>query len=525
MKRRSFIQRTSAVTLPILMGGFPVHAFGRNYRLAAMTGLTQETDRVLILVQLNGGNDGLNTVLPLDQYSPLSAARANILIPESRALKLDDKTGLHPAMSGMHHLYEDQKLAIVQGAGYPDPNFSHFRSTDIWTTASEADVVLDTGWLGRYLDTLYPGFPEGYPNEAFPDPPAITIGSVVSATCQGPVANLGLALTDPDNVNTLLTGGTAPVPATPYGHELTFLRQTMLQTNQYITVIEAASQLGQNLSTQYPATGQNRLADQLKIVARLIAGGLKTRVYVVNLGGFDTHTGQVDTSDHTTGTHANLLQTLSDAIAAFQDDLSLLGLEDRVVGFTYSEFGRRIGSNSGSGTDHGAAAPLFVFGAQVNGKIFGENPVIPAEVSSRDNLPMQVDFRSVYASLLMDWFCVEEEVIRSVLFADFQHIALIKTSTPVPDPPFTGTVAVLGTPAPNPFAATTTIPFQTPAGHVLIQLFNAAGQRINTLTDQAYEAGSYEIPLDGEGLSPGVYYCRLQQGGHQMVLPLVKTGK
>ncbi|TAE51791.1 MAG: DUF1501 domain-containing protein, partial [Bacteroidetes bacterium] len=381
MKRRQFIKRsTAAATLPILLGGFSIHAFGRNPKLAMMTNLTTETDHVLVLVQLNGGNDGLNTILPLDQYTNLAQARANILIPDTQALTLSGATGIHPAMSGMKSLFDETRLAVVQSVGYPDPNFSHFRATDIWTTASDADQYLTTGWLGRYLNTIFPDYPTGYPSAEETDPPAITIGSIVSSTCQGPVVNLGLAISDPDAYGQLITGGTDPVPNTPYGHELQFLRQTMVQTNQYLNVIQDAAAQASNLSTLYPAAGQNKLADQLKIVAQLIAGGLKTRVYITSLGGFDTHAAQTDSSDTTTGQHANLLGALSQAITAFQDDLDLLGVADRVVGLTYSEFGRRIKSNASLGTDHGTAAPLFVFGTRVNGQVFGANPVIPAGV-------------------------------------------------------------------------------------------------------------------------------------------------
>ncbi|MDX2284522.1 MAG: DUF1501 domain-containing protein [Bacteroidia bacterium] len=513
MNRRSFIFRSAAAaTLPVLLNGFPVRAWARNKRLAALTGLDTETDRVLVLVQLNGGNDGLNTVLPLDQYSSLARARANILIPDTQALLLEGNAGLHPAMSGMHSLFQEKLLAVVQSAGYPNPNFSHFRATDIWTSASDADEVVTSGWLGRYLDTEYPGFPEGYPSAEFPDPPAITIGSVLSATCQGPVMNMGLAITDPDNVTELLNGGSDEIPNSRYGYELNFLRQTVRQTNQYLDVIQDASGMGQNLSPLYPEAGANRLADQLKIVARLIAGGLKTRVYVVGIGGFDTHANQVDSSDNTQGNHAALLRNVSDAIAAFQDDLGKLGLADRVVGMTFSEFGRRIKSNASLGTDHGSAAPLFVFGSQVNSKVFGTTPVIPSSVTDQDNLPMQHDFRSVYASLLQDWFSVPAETIQAVLFDEFQYIPLIRKPGSTPE---IGDVPVLMPLQPNPFFSTAKLVFQTPGGRVQIRLFDGSGRTVALVTDQEFDRGEYELPFDGSALAEGAYYLRLQQGSHQ----------
>src|SRR5690606_27957596 len=140
----------------------------------------------LVLIQLNGGNDGLNMVIPLDQYSGLTSVRGNLVLPESSVLALTDLTGLHPKMTGLKTLFEEEKLSVIQSVGYPDQNRSHFRSTDIWTTASDSDEYLTTGWLGRYLDLKYPGYPVGYPNEEHKDPFAITLGTVVSETCQGP---------------------------------------------------------------------------------------------------------------------------------------------------------------------------------------------------------------------------------------------------------------------------------------------------------------------------------------------------
>jgi uncharacterized protein (DUF1501 family) len=183
---------------------------------------------------------------------------------------------------------------------------------------------------------------------------------------------MGLAITNP-NTAYILPGGTDTPPDTPAGHELTFLREVAQQTSLYATVIKNAAGKGKNLSTLYPTAGSNTLADQMKIVAQLISGGLKTRIYVVSLGGFDTHSGQVVAGATETGTHATLMGRISGAITAFMDDAKLQVFESRVLGMTFSEFGRRIKSNASTGTDHGTAAPLFVFGAGVQGGILGTN--------------------------------------------------------------------------------------------------------------------------------------------------------
>lgn len=518
MKRRSFLKKSAlATSLPIMLGGIPINAISKSASLKALTGMATELDRVLVLIQLNGGNDGLNTVIPIDQYANLSAVRNNIVIPETSILPLTTETGLHPAMTGMQSLYTENKLAVVQSVGYPDPNFSHFRSTDIWTSASPSNEVYETGWMGRYLDSEYPGYPDGYPNPDNPDPLAITVGALVSPTCQGMTANLGIAIQDPDAFNQLLTGGVDTAPNTPYGHELTFLRQTILQTNLYIETIKDASAAGMNQSSLYPMERENPLADQLKIVARLIHGGLQTRLYIVTLGGFDTHANQVEMGDPLTGQHNRLLTYLSQAVTAFQDDLELMSIDERVMGMTFSEFGRRIGSNGSFGTDHGAAAPLMLFGTKVNGQLYGSNPIIPAVVNPEDSLPMQYDFRSIYGSVLMDWFCVEEDTVKNFLYDDFQHIPVVEnactTSTSIND--LQEVSHLLGQNYPNPFSGTTRIPFKSEGGRVQIQVFDSTGRSIKTVTDQNFAPGEYEVTFDGHDLPGGIYYYRMQHQDRQ----------
>ena len=379
MKRRDFFKQTlpATVMLPALINGFSVKAHTAHSALVqAIAWSNTDTDKVLVIIQLNGGNDGLNMVIPIEFYSNYFNARQNIAIPQNKILALNGKpaTGLHPGMKGMQTLYNEGKLNIVQAVGYPTPNFSHFRATDIWMTAADSSDILTSGWTGRYLNVEYPNFPNGYPNSQMPHPLAIQIGSVTSLTLQGPAVNMGMSISDPTSFYNFISGIDDPVPATSWGKELKYIRSVTQQTQQYAAVIKDAAA---NVPTQgvYPAN--NDLAAQLKIIARLVKGGLKTRVYMASTGGFDTHSNQVNTIDTTTGTHANLMIRISDAIKAFMDDAKALGIEDRVIGMTFSEFGRRIKSNSSSGTDHGAAAPLFVFGSQVTSGITGKNPLLP----------------------------------------------------------------------------------------------------------------------------------------------------
>jgi uncharacterized protein (DUF1501 family) len=525
MKRRKFITAISAASvLPSLLDGFSFKAFAASPLLHALAS-SANNDHVLVLIQLNGGNDGLNTVIPLDQYANLSSARSNILIPSAQVLALNGTiaTGLHPAMAGFQQLYNNGLATIIQGVSYPTPNFSHFRATDIWLTGSDSDQVLSTGWTGRYLDYEYPNYPVGYPNATVPDPLALEIGSTISLALQGPAVSMGMSITDPTNFYNLINGIQDPAPNTNYGKELTYIRQVSQQSQAYSTVIVNAANNVTQQSPNYPAAGTNSLADQLKIVARLIAGGLQTKIYMVNLGGFDTHAAQVDASGTTTGVHASLLSKLSTAIAAFMDDLNYLSIADRVVGMTFSEFGRRIISNGSAGSDHGSGAPIMLFGNPVQNRILGDNPVIPPNASVNDNVAMQYDFRSVYASVLNKWFCVPETDLHQYVLPNFQLLEIIQNNrcvTGIHEANQKAGENIVWN-DPNPFTSSTYITFKSKGGHILLQVFNSEGKLLKTLADGDYDAGTYKIWYENEGHSSGLYYLRLQNESLQQVKNMV----
>ena len=517
MKRRKFLHTAgSAISLPILLNGMSISAMPKS---SIFNAIDNDSDRVLVLIQLIGGNDGINTIVPLDQYDNLMNVRGNIMLPQSSLINVNDTLAFHPNMSGIKNLYDDAKLGIVQGVAYPNQNRSHFRSTDIWTSGSPADEFWTTGWIGRHFDELYEGFPEGYPNETYPDPFAITMGNIVSETCQGIAANYSLTLNDPFSLSQLSEGEEGELPDNYYGEELSFLRTTIAQTNAYSETIIAAAEGGANV-VDYPE--DNRLAQQLKNVALLIAGGLGTKVYVVSLGGFDTHANQVVEGDVTTGEHAILLSTLSEAIASFQEDLKQLGLEERVVGMTFSEFGRRIRSNDSLGSDHGTAAPLLLFGSCVNPSILGDNPEIGTEVDIQEGVPMQYDFRDIYGSILMDWFEVSEDNVRSLLHQEFQHLPILQpclTSVDI-DPVPVDELKL--TCFPNPFRDVVQIKFNCGNEQVRLSIFDALGHEIKVIMDKQLAAGEHQVAFDGRGLSPGSYFYRLQIGQQQKTRKIVK---
>jgi uncharacterized protein (DUF1501 family) len=426
MNRRKFLGNTALFSVPLMLQGVPVFAGDGALHpfLQALTMPTGNCDKVLVVIQLNGGNDGLNMVIPLDRYTELNAARASVMIPAASVLPLTGTTttGLHPSMTGIRDLYNNGKVNFVQGVSYPNPNFSHFQAQDIWFSGANVIPTPDTGWLGRQLNTSYPGYPVGYPNTTNPDPLAIQIGGALPLSLQGPSISMGYNAPNPAALVNVANGTTSPAPNNDYGTELTFLRLMKDQSNAYASRITASYNAQATLSTMY-ATSGNSLSDQLKVVARLIGGGLKTPVYVVNHpDSFDTHADQVVAGNTTTGNHANNLAKLSVAISAFQDDITKMGKADKVTGMTFSEFGRRVISNASSGTDHGAGAPVIFFGAGITGGVTGTSPFIPAVSNGGTQVPMQFDFRQLYATVMQKWLCMTPAESQTILNGTFNTI-------------------------------------------------------------------------------------------------------
>lgn len=532
MDRRKFLRNTvpAAITMPAFINGFSFTAHGAapNSLLAGLLGETASNDHVLVLIQLGGGNDGLNMVIPLDMYANYYNARPNVAIQQSRVLRLDgtDRSGLHPAMTEMQNMFNTGKMNIVQSVGYANQNFSHFRSTDIWMTGDNSNDRFNRerrGWLGRYLESEYPGYPDAYPNAEMPDPLAIQISSIPTVVVQGSIFSMGLSITDPENVyNFTNPFSDYPLTAAYANKELRFLRVISEKTKIYSDIIRAAYRRAANMAA-YP---QNSLAQQLQIVARLIKGGLKTRVFTVSVGGFDTHKKQVNASDTSTGNHAKLMKDLSSAINAFQNDMELMGTDDRVLGMTFSEFGRRIKSNASLGTDHGAAAPLLLFGKHVKKGILGNSPDIPSDINVVNNVPFQYDFRSVYASVLERWFCVKQPLLDQLLLRNYQSLPLIKGGPcGLPDDPGDTNNAsdkLLLKMWPNPYSLNATIQFSTTGGHTLVQQINDLGQVVKVLADGQYTAGTYNIDVYEDGLPSGAYFIRLQNQSLQKVLNVIK---
>ncbi|HEV7348537.1 DUF1501 domain-containing protein [Telluribacter sp.] len=518
MNRRTFLQKSAfSAILPWALNGFGARAYSSQASafLSALSTTSEINDRVLIVIQLNGGNDGLNTVIPLDQMGLYNNLRTTIAIPENKVLKLANRldAGLHPSMSGFQNLYSDGQLAIVENVGYANPSFSHFEANDIWFKASTNTNSLSSGWLGRYLDARFTNYPGGYPNDTMPDPLAIQISSVPSTALLGPNQSVALAIQDINTFARLI--GERPASAPETGGKLareylTFIREQQVSSVAYAKQLQSAAAKGAN-QVSYP-TG-NRLSEQLRVIARLLHGGLKTKVFYVSLGGFDTHSGQVDTGDKTQGVHANLLRQLSEAVKAFQGDLKVMGLADRVVGITFSEFGRRAQSNGSRGTDHGWASPQFVFGEAVKTQWIGRTPDL--KNLEKNNVRIQTDFRQLYATLLTDWFGANEATVRKVLLGtDYEILPIFQDPILSTAPPEADRWVVY----PNPCRTEATL--EWPEGEQVqrILLTDIAGREVPV---QSVPVRSNQAIVRVNQLPAGRYTLTFQTGKGHIHRPLL----
>ena len=417
MNRRDFLKNASRGGAGFALGGFMTRAYGRAEAVGPMAAAAlSQTDRVLVIIRLNGGNDGLNTVINFENDAYYQA-RPGVHIKKEDALKLTDLQGLHPQLTGFKELYDEGQLMVVQGVGYPNPNRSHFRSTDIWMTASDADEFLTHGWLGRYLETQLSGSPDALPEH----PLAVDIGPVLSLALLGKNGAMGIALRNPRQFVYLVERGNKIIEdnqiPTPAGYELDFVRRINFESLRYSAQVQdAASQSANRVA--YP---DNSLADKLSLVTRLIAGGLKAKVYLVSQGGYDTHANQINR-------HDVLMRDLDASVAAFVQDLREHQLQDRVLGMSISEFGRRVKENGSAGTDHGTSAPMFFFGPSINASVVGADPNFD-RVDNRGDFFYDYDFRQVYASVLNQWFAVSENVLSNIFSSSPALIPLLSSTS------------------------------------------------------------------------------------------------
>lgn len=507
MKRRTFIQRLAGtgIVLPIAMGFPRMRAFAKSPAGSQFMRLASSTnDHVMVMIRLAGGNDGLNTIVPYQNdvyYTARKRGTADDLsIAAEQVLKLpgNDRLGFHPALQPLVELYNEKKMSIVQNVGYPGQNLSHFRSTDIWLSGSDWNVYDSAGWYAKYLEEIYPDYPDVLPKDPF----AIELGTFLSTTLIGEKNNMGVSVADLSYIPG--QPGVDPVRDTHAGEEEEYVREIARQSNIFSNAIIAAALKVPANRVTYPAG--NNLALALSGIAKLIAGGLGTQMYIVNVGGYDTHTNQL-------AAQQTLHASLAAAVLAFQRDMEAFGLDNRVCTMTISEFGRRVASN-GTGTDHGSAAPLFVFGTGVQGGFIGNEPNL-TDLEAPGNIKMQYDFRQVYASVLGQWYGATEDLISpKALPRTFQQLPIFKVTSSGVAAPENITTLQLGQNFPNPAKEMTTIPIDgvLTADGATLTLYTTDGRRV---LSERIGPGQRSVDIPTRSLASGTYVYELSSAGQR----------
>ena len=502
MNRRYFLERSfyasaGVASVPLFFGGIPVHAGTQHF---IRPDIHATNDNVLVIIQMFGGNDGLNAFVPYTDPKYYQN-RPTIGIPPTQVLKIANPTmGFHPQMTGLRNLFDAGKLVAIQGVGYENANRSHFRSENIWLTASGAGAVLNTGWLGRYLEHEWPTYPLQLPADPF----AVQIGGTLSLMLQSEKGNMGITLADPatffklgrNSLDETVPGGI------PYGDEYLFIRAIKEQSDKYSQRVNDAFNGGTNVQT-YAGSG---LAQQLRLVARLISGGLKSKIFMVYLGGFDTHSNQPNA-------HASLLKTVSDAAEQFTLDLQNQGMSNRVVGLTMSEFGRRTRENGSSGTDHGTASVQFLFGEPVNSGVLGADPDFDLTDSSGDPI-YTFEYRQIYSELLEHWFAVPKDDVTQLLGGRFIPLPLIRGTSGAAIPAESSEFALMQNhPNPVPRPTGTSIPFSIASEtDIDLVVYDSRGCAVGTIASGRFPAGRHTAEFATQGLAPGAYFYQLRVG-------------
>lgn len=498
--RRSFLSSLGFAALGsgMMLGGVPVSTMARSKFFNRL--VSANNNRVLVLIQLGGGNDGLNTIIPVtnDIYHQ---KRPTIGIQKQDAISLSDDIGMHPAMNSLESFWGDGNMAVVHNVGYANTSRSHAGGTNIWTSGSGANNTQNSGWAGRYLVEDNPDF--------IANPPEFPLGVRIGGSptlFQSEFGNLGVTFGGASQFTKFLEQGgfydENNTTQNEFGRSLSFARKIANSSFRYLESIQAAADNANNL-VDYPGSSLSR---SLSVVARLIRGGLNTKIYLVSKGGFDSHNNQGAEE----GSHANNLADIANSVKAFYDDLKSDNQADRALTMTFSEFGRTLKENGSGGTDHGSSAPVMLFGP-VNGGEYGEHSNLVNVDNSGDPV-FSTDYRSIYASILDNWFELPPDETSNVLNGDFQKLGFVNSSVASSNegrPDMTRRFT-LNQNYPNPFNPATTISFTLPeAAAVELTVFDMTGRKIRTLVNQAVHAGDHNILFDASSLPSGVYFYKL----------------
>jgi len=396
MKRRDFLKQSTFASGMFFVPQF-LKAFGNSPNKAF-------SNKKVVIIQLKGGNDGLNTVVPFNN-DIYYQQRNNIAIKQNDLFKISDEVGLHKSLQPLHKLYDKGFLSIINNVGYPNPNLSHFRATDIWQTASGSNEYLQNGWIGRYLDHT-----KGNPYSA------IEVDESLSLMMKGKIQN-GLAITDPKLFYNSMRAPFFNNVVANYKdahlneHNLGYLYNTMIDAKSSAKHIHEKVST-KDTSAEYP---KNLFGKQLKTIAQFINSGLETQVYYAGLSGFDTHANQ-------TNTQAKLLKKYAESMEVFVEDLQKNNTFDDVLILTFSEFGRRVKQNESKGTDHGAANNVFVMGKKLKQQGLYNNLPNLGDLDKNGNLKYEIDFREIYATILDKWLEVDDVAILNKSFSKLNFV-------------------------------------------------------------------------------------------------------
>ena len=503
--RRNFLRNLGIIgTSGFLLNKLPVSALGMSPLAAALTA-NGDDERVLVLIRLKGGNDGLNTIIPIHDFGTYEAARPNIHIPRNEVVELTSSLALHPQLQPLQGLWNDGEMRVVQNVGYPQQSLSHFRSSDIWASTSDTEEVVTSGILGRYLNNQYPDFLSNPPET----PPAIQIGGPGNLLFNNADDfNYAISTENPTQLYNIARTGqlydVEDVPECTYGEQLGYLRAVANTTFRYAGVLAQAYETGAN-TAEY---ANDRLGDQLALVARMLRGGLKTRLFVVELDGFDTHANQPDA-------HAALMNSVGVNVKAFFEDLKTGAIDDRVLAMTFSEFGRRIYQNGSTGTDHGAAAPMMLFGKGLNGNGTTGGLADMHDVDDAFNMKQKVDFRSVYATVLSNWLCIDGALVDNLMgqsFARMDDLGLFCQGTVSDNNPRAASLGMRAYLSGGEVIIDYTLPSTANVG---IHFFDVAGRKLSAPFRGQRSAGenSQRFSLNNIGWASGVYVVSLEVNG------------
>lgn len=479
-------------------------------------------DNIMIIIEMFGGNDGLNTIIPYHQEDEYVNLRPRLNVPKNRAVRFGSSDlYMHPALvenvhnGGLMRLMEDGRLAVIDGVGYDNPNLSHFRSQEIWSSginSSDANQKLLEGWLGRYFSSVLPDFPLVIPEH----PLAVQIGGNLSLLFKSSKGHMGINLTDPDKFYADGIGLSSALPlfdpeSNPYHKEFNFAHVVAKQSEIYADAVKTAYDIGKSkIKVQY----SDGLAQKFAMISALISGGLKSKVYYVNISNFDFHAQQANTD--LSGQHWLMLNQVSSAISEFLDDAVQNGFADRVAGMTISEFGRRAYDNASRGTDHGAGSMQFVFAGSdsyIKGGYYKDSGKPDLfDLDEQGNMKHQFDFRRTYTDFMQTWFGADDAAVTSVFGASFAPLAVLEprfSSVEKNEIEFGSKYLSV---SPNPSFGDITIKFELKNDtEIELSIYNLDGSLHSRIASgmNTYGVSEYKV----SSLKSGSYYCILRANG------------